>query len=171
MLSICEWYMELTRVQPDLAIMVNRSTATWNLFVKCTMRLCCITILYHVSWCNLIAITLSFHILYFSIIFTLLFIILSIWLTVWYLTSFFLSFYKFIIFVMSLIHEPDWLRYWGQPIPTNETNKLVDWLTSIHVTEHTVANTNTAVHDGRIGCKTIIFLYPDWLILKGLQVF
>ena len=69
-------------------IMVNRNTATWNLFVKCTTRLCCITILYNVSWCNLIAISL--HILYFTI--TLLFIILatSIWLI---FTCFFLSCY------------------------------------------------------------------------------
>ena len=42
---------------------------------------------------------------------------------------------------------------------------------SVSVIEHTVANTNTAVRDGRIGCKTMAFLYPDWAILKGLQVF
>ena len=42
---------------------------------------------------------------------------------------------------------------------------------SVYVIEHKVANTHTAVHDGRIGCKTISFLYPDWLILKGLHVF
>ena len=40
---------------------------------------------------------------------------------------------------------------------------------SVHVTEHTAANTNTAVCDGRIRCKAIVFLYPDWLILKRVS--
>lgn len=47
-------------------------------------------------------------------------------------------------------------------------NWLIEWLMSVHVTEHKVANTNTAVHDGKIGQKTIVSLYLDWPILQGL---